>query len=351
MKNSLKKHVNQLIKEKNPNLIESKIDSFSQSINEQNNWYIIVFIIFFFFFIIHLINIPFLNFIPIEEENIKTLINNRTTNIVTMISVTFAVIGFLIANLAIKESFTYNILFKKSGFFPVAFTALTLIVCFILLSTFTDWFPLDYQRDALLVGTYFISIVIFLIGYLFTNLVRFTNQKYILDLVQKKLISESKRNLFSIGQTIISLHEVQKLGLYNYSRTFVKNMTKGDFILTSGYNVVSDIKINKLSRKIGQLKHSKKIFINNLFLNREIVGNEDGLFFVEETSYQILKQDLKELNKCIVISKKSKETYTDAKEYILQKLEENVKSNNHKLVEKYLNMLSEAYELQQTFKV
>ena len=351
MRDSVKTKADKLIREKNPNLAESHREIILDFINGHNNWYVIVLIVLFIFFVPHLINIPTLNFIPIETDSVKNLINSRTTNIITMISVTFAIIGFLIANLAIKESFTYNILFKKSGFFPVAFIALSLIACFITLSTFGDWLPIGYQANALLVGTYLIFIVVFLIGFLFTKLVRFTSQKYILNLVQKELMSESKRNLLKTGRAIISFREVQELGLYQYSMAFLRNMTRGDFVLPPNHNIISDIRINKLRRKINMIEEKNKIFVNNVFINREIVNNEDGFFFVDEADYSILKQDIKELNSCIVTSKKSEATSTEAKEYVLQKLEENIKSNDDKLVESYLDMLSEVYDLQQKFQI
>ncbi len=339
------------MKKNNPDLFNSNRDKFFEFINDYTKWYIVVLTVLLIFFILHLINIPLLNIIPIKEVNVKTLINSRTTNIVTIISVTFAIIGFLIANLVIKESFTYNILFKKSGFFPVAFMALSLIACFIALSTFGDWLSTNYQSNALLAGSYLIFVVIFLIGYLFTKLVRFTNQKYILNLVQRELISESKRNLLKAGRAIISSREIQKLGLYQYSMAFLKKMTKGDFVLPSGHNIISDIKINKLRKKIEAIEDRSKIFINNIFLDREIANNEDAFFFVDEANYPSLKQELRKLNKCIITSKKNKGTFTEAKEYVFQKLDESIRFNDDKLVKSYLSMLAEVYELQQKFQI
>ena len=74
-------------------------------------------------------------------------------------------------------------------------------------------------------------------------------------------------------------------------------------------------------------------------------------FFVDENVYPNFKQTLNELNNCIVTSKKSESLFTEAKEYVLQKLEENIKSNDDKLVESYLDMLFEVYRLQQKFKI
>jgi len=352
MSDSIKKEADKLLNIENPNLYESNKDRFMDFINDHNNWYIVVFCVLFIFFIMHLLDIPVLNFIPIKDDTVKNLINSRTNNIVTMISVTFAIIGFLIANLAIKESFTYNLLFKKSTFFPVAFIALSLIASFIVLSTFSDWWSIDYQSDTLLVGTYLILIVIFLIGYLFTKLVRFTNQKYILDLVEKELISESKKNLLMIGRKVISLNKITELGFYQYSMAFLIKMTKGEFVLPNDHNVISDIKIKKLRKISEKIVGKPKVFVKDIFLYREVVPNsEDGFFYLDENDYPQLKDEIKELNNCIITSKKGDQIHTEAKEYVLQKLQENISSNDEKLVESYLNMLFEMYKLQQNFKI
>lgn len=146
MNDSIKKEADKILKAKNPNIFGLRKEIFLDFISDHNKWYVVVLCVIFVFFALHLINIPPLNFINIEKSTLKTLINSRTTNIVTMISVTFAVIGFLIANLAIKESFIYSLLFKKSTFFPVAFVALSLMASFILLSTLSDSLPIGYQK-------------------------------------------------------------------------------------------------------------------------------------------------------------------------------------------------------------
>ena len=351
MSDSIKKEADKILKGKNPNIFGLKKDRLLDFINDYNRWYIVVLSIIIIFFSLHLINIPFLNFIIIEETTLNTLINSRTTNIITMISITFAVIGFLIANLAIKESFTYNLLFKNSTFFPVAFIALSLMASFILLSTFTDSLPINYQKNALLVWSYLILVVIFLIGYLFTKLIRFTNQKYLLGLVRKELISESNKNLLVIGRKIISLNRMRELGLFQYSMVFSKKMTKGYFVFPLSHNVILDIKINRLSKIIKSFKEKDKIFVKDVYLNRKIENNEDGFFFVDESDYPNLQQIIRKLNNCIVTSKNNATVFSEAREYILQKLAENIKSNNDKLVESYLDILSEVYQLQQKFKI
>jgi len=350
MSDSLKKEAEKLLIQNNPTFENSYRNILSENINNHKKWYIIFFIILIIFILPCFISIPFLGFIHFEQTNLNNIIHQRTGNIVTMVSVTFAIIGFLIANLAIKESFTYNILFKKSGFFPVVFAALSLIVCFIALSTFSDWLPGLYLSNALLVGTYLIFVIVFLIGYLFTKLIRFTNQKFIFDLIRKEFILESKKNLVRIGTTVISHNKIRELG-FNIFSTYMDIEIQSEFNLKEGHNVISDIRINKLQKKAKKIVDKKKIFVNDIYLQKNIENNENGFFYVEEGDYQSLKKDLKDLNNCIITSKKNEENIDEAKEYILQKLGYGVKINDDKMVESYFDILFEIYKLQQTFKI
>jgi hypothetical protein len=53
------------------------------------------------------------------------------------------------------------------------------------------------------------------------------------------------------------------------------------------------------------------------------------------------------LNECVITSAKSVKQNNEAQDYITQKLKENIKANNDKLVEAYFEMLLEMYKLQQ----
>ncbi|MDR1793520.1 MAG: hypothetical protein LBR36_08825 [Bacteroidales bacterium] len=350
MKDSIKKEVDKVLKETNPNLFDSKWGRLLHFINDHNKWYVIVLLIFTVFFGLQFINVPLLNFIHIDDVSVKSLIDNRTTNIVTMISVTFAIIGFLIANLAIKESFTYNILFKKSTFFPVSFIALSLIASFIILSTIKSAIPLDYQTRTLFVGTFLILLVIFLIGFLFTRLVKFTNQKYLLELTKKELISESRHNLLLVGRKIISAKKISELGFAQYSMAFYMPKTKGNFQISKDHSVITDIKLHKL-KKLAQQIDINDFFAKDVCLYRKLTQtNEDGFFFVEENKLNQNSTVLNRMNNCVVTSAIQTEQKNEAKEYIIQKLKENIKANNDKLVEEYFDMLLEMFRLQQDFK-
>lgn len=351
MKDSIRKVADKVLKEKNPNLFEKRWDKVIHTISDYRKWYIVVLPVLLLFFGLQFINIPFLNFIHIDGDSVKSMIDNRTANIVTMISVTFAIIGFLIANLAIKESFTYNLLFKKSTFFPVSFVALTLIAAFIILSTLKDTFSADYQIRTLLVGTYLILIVVFLIGYLFTKLVIFTNQKDLLKLVRKELITESKQKLLLIGRKIISANKIAELGFSQYSMAYYSPKSKGNFQISKDHTTIIGIKFRKLKKLVKQIDIND-FFVKEVCLYRKLnQTNEDGFFFVEENKLNQNSSILNRMNKCVTTSKKTANKSDEAKDYIIQELKENIKVNNDKLVKEYFDMLLEIFRLQQDFNI
>jgi len=345
---SLKKEVIASLKKRHPELFLKTISKILQGINKRNYWFILFFIVFSIFFISHNIEIPFLQLITITDNNTSNLINQRTGNIVTMISITFAVIGFLISNLAIKESFTYNLLFKKSFFFPIVFIALSLIVCFIVLSTLTDSLPIYYQKKALLSGTYLILIVIFLIGYLFTSLVRFTNQKYILKLVKQELINEEKRNLISNAIISKSQEKLIELNLPQYSIYF-STISKGINLPLNHY--VYDINLSKIRKKINSTELKDKLYIGDLYINKQIRFEEESFFYPKkDTSFENIEKELTLLNQYIKLKKIDNIPTGETKEYVLQKLTQCIRTNEDILVENYFDMLFEAYSIEQQIK-
>lgn len=347
---SLRRIADKKLKEQNKELFESKLVVIWNFVKNNKNWWIISGIVLLVFFSLQFINISFFNFISIKEDTVKSLIESRTTNIVTLISVTFAVIGFLIANLAIKDSYTYNILFKKSSFFPVVFFALSLIVAFILLSTLKDSFLPIYNARTLIVGSFLLICVIFCVGYLFTQLVKFTNHKYLLELTKKELFREARENLKTIGRKQLSAKMVNELDFLKFSYLRFSPQTKGDFQIPKNHNTISDIKISKLTALSSLNQSKEEISINNIWLYKEI-NTDDGFFFVSPQNINKHKKLLKKLNSCIVTSDNLIKSNFESKDYIIQKLNENIKINNEKNVDAYFEILFEAYKLQQDFKI
>jgi hypothetical protein len=347
---SLRKIVDKQLKGQNKYLFESTFERSWEYLKNYKNWWIIAVLVLFVFFCLQFINLPFLNFIDIKEDTVKPLIENRTTNIVTLISVTFAVIGFLIANLAIKDSFTYNMLFRKSTFFLVVYIALSLIVAFIILSTLKDTLKLDYQSRTLMTGTFLLLFVIFCVGHLFTQLIKFTNLDYLLKLTKKELLRESKENLKIIARKQLSATKINELGFSMFSYSLFTPLIKIDSQISQNHNTITDIIINELTKIASSISPKDEISIKGLWLDKEI-NSDDGFFFVKSDNFSRYGDEMRKMNSCIVTKEKKSKNSFESKDYVVQKLNENIMVNNERNVKAYFDILFEAYKLQQDLKI
>ncbi|MGH1516562.1 hypothetical protein [Chryseobacterium sp. JK1] len=125
-------------------------------------------------------------------ETVKVLVDQRTTNIATIISISLVVVGFLINNLAVKSPTTYKLLFKKSLLYFTIYLTLSTIFFFIILSTLRDSFAEVIYIKLVLAGTYISLFILILIGMLFRQIIYFTNEKEISNMLFKELMKEGK---------------------------------------------------------------------------------------------------------------------------------------------------------------
>ena len=88
-------------------------------------WWFIVLFVGLVYFIGSSINVSFLNFINLSFDSAKIIIDNRIANLATIASLTLVVIGFLFANLAIKDPYAYTLLFKYTWLFPIFYFILS----------------------------------------------------------------------------------------------------------------------------------------------------------------------------------------------------------------------------------
>lgn len=314
------------------------------------NWYYVLMSTLIIFFFLEKIDIDSLNIIDVDSNEVKQLVENRTTNIVTLISVTFAVIGFLIANLAIKDSYIYNLIFKKSRFFSVTYFVLTLISSFIILSTLKSHFELEYVKRVYMSGTYLILIAIILIAYLFTRLIKYTNDKYLHEIIKDDFSLESKKYL--TGVLIESYMKgilFNEIGFKRYN-SMLQNILIGfpDDNLPSN-SIVKDVKIEKIKKILqqNQIPHDS-VYVNLNYYNKLSI-NDNGFFFISNNLQNVnFEEVIRELNKCVTLQKAEVEQLpiVAVLDYINQKIVEHTSKNNHKQVSEFMNMYLEFYELE-----
>lgn len=156
-----------------------------------------------------LINIPFFVFVTIDQDIASIFIDQKTSNVATIISIKLAVVGLLLGNLAIKEAITYNLMFVRSCVHLIVTYTLTTIFCQIVTSTFRKSAPTGYEYlypKAVLAGTDMVISILFLIGYLFKTVMLFSNSNALQQILKQELIVETQQNIH-----VFLLNKISKL--------------------------------------------------------------------------------------------------------------------------------------------
>lgn len=169
-----------------------KVSNFFSS---RNNWIWIFILVTIFFIIPIFLDFHVFNIITFNKDTVRSLVDQRTTNIATIISISLVVVGFLINNLAIKSPVTYKLLFNRSLLYLTIYLTLSTIFLFIIISTVRDTIPELIYAKLVLAGTYLSLIILFLIGVLFRKIIYFTNEKEISSMLSQELLTEGKNKL------------------------------------------------------------------------------------------------------------------------------------------------------------
>lgn len=364
----LRYDVNRILKEKHKDLFEpvwkSKIKESMDYLFDRERWWLIILVIFS-VFMLSLIDINSLDFLDISYETAKFIIDQRTANIAAIISMTLAVVGFLISNLAIKESFAYGILFKHSKLYPIIYFTLGTIGCLIIISTLRNDIEQTYYFPKLVVtGTYMVLIVLILIGYLFRTIIHFTNSKRIWDLLEHELINEAKRNIKAWLIIKYSKQEYNKfmkkhnLKIYDFMTAF------SDIDLSQDTNIpeenvrdkkveekiVKDVNLYALSVFIYPKRTAAKIYYSELALD-SLTTESDNYIWVKGISNS--ENDKKALKKCLILEKKQEKKQekkgdikNDVRKHFDEKLEEWASKSEYRNLDGLLKSYTELYKLQ-----
>ena len=192
---SLKTQITDFAKEKFrdvfPRDIHRLFISFKNKISSKHSWRIVIWIPFLLFIIGQLFHPGFLQFIPLPKETAMIIIDQRTTNLATIFSITLVVIGWLITNISIKEAISYNLLFKKTYIYPIFYYIIALIGCMMLCSLFRHWEMLNI-RDAIISITYMILFALVCITFLFVRLIKVVGQNFFYIALESEIMKEIK---------------------------------------------------------------------------------------------------------------------------------------------------------------
>lgn len=353
-----------LLKNKHITLFEPNRKSLSRDfinyVSDSKRWWFVFLVVIIMFTISPFINFGFLNFLNISSQTAIYIVDQRTANIATIISITLVVVGFILNNIAVKSPIVYRLLFKKSLLYPVIYLTLTVIGMFIIISTLRNTLPPFVFTRTVLTGTYLALLILFLIGMLFRTIFLFSNEKEIDRMLEEELLIEAKNNL---KKNLIKKYS-EKLFLnlmiekgakeYDWSEAWsnVDNskLEMKDFSLENIKKrkereyIVYDINLNHISSFISKKSATGQILYEKLNIEMDFKGYN----FIWERNKPNTKKETSGLRSSLILKQKpKKEKDTEAmRNFYDQKLEQLSEQDKYRNMEQHLASYLKLYELQ-----
>jgi len=362
---SLRYRTKQLIIEKHSDLFKPKLKEFILSVQDysfnRGRWWFILLLVAILFCLSFIVdNLGFWNFISMESATAKILVDQRTGNIATITSITLVVVGFLINNLAVKESYAYSLLFKHSYLYPIVYLILSTIGCLFIVSSLRDELGYLQFNNAVLAGTYLSITILFFIGFLFKKIIDFTDEKKIKGLLHQEFMNEStsllKQTLFKKYSNEIYKKLMSDKNVKEYDWTGTVDFANFNIEITEvseQKNVekyiekyLFDINLKSLRKFITKKqKQTEQISYINLTLGNVITDNER---YILQKDIAFTNNERNALKKCLRLKKNKhiiKEDNT-MRNYFDNKLEELSNKSDYRNIENLLDSYYELYKLQ-----
>ncbi|RZK59574.1 MAG: hypothetical protein EOO91_04805 [Pedobacter sp.] len=356
---SLRETIKQKIDSEHKDLQPSFSDRFAIVMNylsKRNNWWMIFGIVVALFLILTFANIGLLSFISLSDKTTSIIIDQRISNVATIVSMTMAVIGLLLSNLAVKDSQTYKLVFIRSRLYLILYYTLSVIFCLIVTSTLRDTIKdADIYGQAVLAGTYLSLTILFAIGYLFRRIIHFANPSKIQEILKRQWFEEARKNLL--------IHLMEK---YSHA-TFIELMKKHNVEELSALSLMRNAKMFTMVE--GTAKREEKVrrtvydvdmanlniqLSNDKFEGRRFYHGKIGINMLIELPYEYISYEIKDARKNSPISsffitkpEGSQQSYdTEYKNYFENKLYEYSTEGKASKVEEILTMYAELYLFQ-----
>ncbi|MDJ1503492.1 hypothetical protein [Xanthocytophaga agilis] len=289
-------------------------------------------------FFLALIDIDISTFLTIGTA--KLLIDQRISNVATIISMTLAVIGFLLGNIAVKEPFAYKILFKRSGFYPIIFYILTTLIYLLIISTLRDFLSEGLFIRLVLTGTCLVICIPIFIGYLFKAIIDFTNSTKIHSFLKEELLVETKDTLRNELVNKYS-RQIFKASLESCWLVELSQSISNSNINETAETIICDINIGKIKEFIKRQESNTRRSYEPLFIDKEFTKNTQ--YILGQT---LLPEDRERLNSCIRLSQKREKEESILRSYYVYKLNEAANTSNSKILDQILAIQLELIELE-----
>ena len=271
----------------------------------RNQWWLILIIVFGGIYVSSRINYTMLNTITLDYKTATQLVDQRSSNLATIISISLVVVGFIINNLAIKEPVVYKILFRRTPLYLIVYLTLSTIAAFVITSTLRDTLDQEIFSKYVLAATYFVLLILLFIGILFRTIITITDPKKLNEMLREEILFESNKRL---KRFLIWKLAQQRISSFMSEN----NVTDKHFLFAIGIpnNLVidntieqrelSDIHFTRLKAFI--LKDTLGLHITNPSLSLgDFVQQRDELLWNNNSAS--VSQDRIELGRCIKLKK------------------------------------------------
>lgn len=295
-----------------------------------------------------------------DQKSIPTLIDQRTSNLATIVGMILTVTGLVISNMAVKESYAYEVLFAKSRLYGIIYFVLSTIGLLIIISCLRDTVSEKIFNRMVLVGTCFVLFILVLIASLFRSIINFTNVKAIDKIYRDYLLIQEKKNLLAALKVKYSAEQFKglldkyKATEYTFSHAFddaplsfsMSVMEEGEEPEEEKKLQVIDINMTEVAHWMDRKKNEGKIFYHHLKLGA-FTTQSDNFIWVKNKPNS--KEDKKILRNSLVLrntKEKGTESQINARKYFDEKLEERTEDGKMKGIDEILDSYMDMYLLE-----
>jgi hypothetical protein len=332
-------------------------------LSERKNWHYVFSIVLMLFLLMTFLPLPCFKVINFQPTTLYTIIDQRTSNVATMVSMTIAIISILMSNLAIKEPLTITLLFRKSKLYLAVNYILSTIFLLIVVSTLRDEFPIEngnhYYENAVVACTYLSLGTIVFIGYLFYSVIQFSSSAEVQRILENELIKEVYTNVkiqllakysqdefrkvmshYSIGSyQVAAIAGIipESIGTFEPSQTDINQTSDQE-------QLIYDMDLEKMCNLLkSQDPKSKRYYINLLSINGVYTELNNYIWPFDRNSSGNI-----ELQSCLKLKSSNKQLLEDdrCRNHFDTKLEEYAESGKAKEMEKILKLYETIYEIQ-----
>jgi hypothetical protein len=289
-------------------------------------------------------------------------IDQRSSNLATISGMCLSVIVFLMANIAVKETYAYDLLFERTKLYPAIFFVLSTLGIFVLLSTLRNVIPIDIYSSLVVAAGFMFLFVLLIIGYLFSTVIHYINPSQIDKFMSRKLNARADE-IFLAGliksiseERYSSVLNQQGVIRYTLSDHFDRLFFKSKMTFKSGSEValqeskekyVEDIDLVALANYASEIK--KPAYYHMLALDQ----------LTEQTGYYVLHPDLqtsdenrKKLKRILILKnhKISLPTVTEVRNHFDDRILSYSDSGKSAELKRLLEGIDRLYEDQMLYK-